>query len=74
MFVDDRSLHARQSAEWGWQGSAAPTCPGSVPAADHHGSWRVLSGGQTAAAAALRPAMQTAAVQHAARERQGDPS
>ena len=63
-----RSRLAGHSAEW-WQVTAAPPCPGIVPAADHHGSRGVLSGGQNAAAA-LRPARQTAAVHHAVGERQ----
>lgn len=70
--LDARGFHAGQSAERGWQGSAAPACPGSIPATDHHGSWGVLSGGQTAAASG--PARQTAVLQPADGERQGGPS
>lgn len=75
--VDARSLHAGRSAKCRWQGSAAPPCPGIVPAADHHGSWGVLSGGQNAAAAtaaAFGPARQTAGLHVTGRQRQGGSS
>lgn len=70
--VDAWSVHAGWSTQWWKQSGTTPTCSGSVPAADHHGSWRVLSRGQTATAP-LRPAGETAAISSPGRQRPGQP-